>query len=146
MGILLPILQASVGTWTVDSRWTVVFFGKVRLSRVLQILFGQKMVDETWYGMCVCSCVHAVWEKTAWPVGLIQCLLCSSALGSSSRSVRVFLLDHSQAPFPSHPLICLSLDANMCELKLTQGHHHKLDTQGTENGRRNLTGRGLGVA
>lgn len=41
------------------------FLGKMRLSYKLQILFGQKVVDETWCGMCVCSCVRAVWEKIA---------------------------------------------------------------------------------
>lgn len=45
------------------------FLGKVRPKHELQILFGQKVVDETWHGMCVCSCVQNVWEKTTWPMG-----------------------------------------------------------------------------
>lgn len=80
----------------------------------------------------------------------IQCLVCSSALGTPSRLVRIFQWPFP-APFPFHLLICLSLDANTGQkLKLkrsllpTQGHHHKPDTQGTENEKRNLIGRGGG--
>lgn len=91
------------------------FLGNVGLRRELQILFGQKVVDETWYGMCVLVCALCG-EKTTWPVELSACCVLLH-LGS----VRIFLLDHFQAHFPSHPLICLSLDANMGQAEAHTG-------------------------
>lgn len=45
------------------------FLGKLRLKQELQILFGQKMADEKWYGMCVCGCVYAAREGETWAMG-----------------------------------------------------------------------------
>lgn len=97
------------------------------------------------WNVCVLMCACCV-GKDSIAHG-IQCCSCS-ALRSPSRSVRSFLHHHFQAPIPSHPLTCLSLDANMGQAQAHKvpaphkGHHHKPDTQGTENGRRNLIGRG----
>lgn len=40
------------------------FLGQMRLSYRFSLV-RRWLVDETWYGMCVRSCVHAVWEKIA---------------------------------------------------------------------------------
>lgn len=67
----IPSYHAGLSEDT-DSRFLLgsCFLGKVRLRQELQILFGQKVVDtETWYGMCVCSCVCTLCgKKTAWPM------------------------------------------------------------------------------
>lgn len=84
------------------------FLGKVRPKHELQILFGQEVVDETW-NVCVLMCAECV-GKDNMAYGL-QCLACSSALGTPSMLVRIFRRPFP-APIPFHPLICLSLDAN----------------------------------
>lgn len=76
----------------------------------------------------------------------IQCLVCSSALGSPSRSVRIFRRPFPgplPLPLPSSSFVSLWM-LTWDKLKFTrshpQGHPHKPDTQGTENERRNVIG------
>lgn len=76
----------------------------------------------------------------------IQCLVCSSALGSPSRSVRIFRRPFpGPLPLPSSSFVSpwmLTWDKLKFTRSLlpTQGHPHKPDTQGTENERRNVIG------